>query len=432
MSPEAALTAGLPDGVPVSFRGPGRAALLVFCATLGLFLLWGGFAPINSGAIAPGEIIPAGKTKTVQHLDGGMIRAIHVKDGDRVAAGQLLLQLEEAEAKGQLAIASTDAAAQEALLARLIAERDGAPLPALRGANQSVANQARLFEARRFALNKELEGLQRRIKMARAELTGWETKGRYLDTLSEHAVEESRINQDLYDKNFIAKPRLLQLESRKAETSASIAENVAEAARAQQKITEAEVAIAKLRNDWLNSVLEELRRAQEANAAAQERVAVARERLVRTRITAPQEGTVNGLRYTTLGGVVPPGGTLLEVTPVSDQLVVEAQLSPDDIDVVRPGLPARVRLTAYKVRRHFTLKGTVVQVSPDTFKDEKNGRSYYKIRVEIPESELGAVDRMSLVPGMLAQAEIVTGERSALRYLFDPVVDSFHRAMKEK
>ena len=419
--------------IPSSFRGPALAALAVTAVTVGLFLLWGAYAPINSGAVAPGEIIPAGKTKTVQHLDGGIIRAIAVKDGDRVAAGALLMQLDEAEARAQLAIAATEEGAQGALLARLQAERDGVNLPpALITGDGSVRNQARLFEARRAALAREIQGLERRIRDARAELAGWEAKGTHLDTLSQHAVEESRINQDLYDRNFIAKPRLLQLESRKAETAASMAENIAEAARARQKITEAESAIAKLRNDWLAGVLEELRRAQEAHTAALERANVARERLSRTRIVAPQEGTVQGLRFTTVGGVIPPGGQILEVTPTSDRLVVEAQLAPDFIDVVRPGLPARVRLTAYKVRRHFTLQGTVTQVSPDTFKEERTGRSYYKLRVEVPDSELQAAGGMTLAPGMLAQVEIVTGERSALRYLLDPLIDSAHRAMKEK
>ncbi len=418
--------------VPVSFRGPALSVLGVTLFTLCLFLLWGGMAPINSGAIAPGEIIPAGKTKTVQHLEGGIIRAIAVKDGDQVAAGALLLQLDDAEARAQLSIAATDEAAQAALLARLTAERDGAALPPLATANQSVRNQARLFDARRASLAKDIEGLQQRVRDARTELKGWETKATHLASLSDYAVEESRINQDLYDKNFIAKPRLLQLESRKSETAAAIAENQAEAARARQKISDAEAAIAKLKGDWMSNLLEELRRAQEAHAAALERMGVARERLARTRLSAPQEGTVQGLKYTTVGGVVPAGGQILDITPSSDRLVVEAQLAPDYIDVVRAGLPARVRLTAYKVRRYFTLKGTVTQVSSDTFKDEKNGRSYYKVRVEVPDEELHAAGGMTLAPGMQAQVEIVTGERTALRYLLDPLVDSVNRSMKEK
>jgi HlyD family type I secretion membrane fusion protein len=247
-----------------------------------------------------------------------------------------------------------------------------------------------------------------------------------------NAEEESKLNRGLFEKNFISRARLLQLESRSAEVASMVAENAAEISRARQKITEAQTTREKLKNDWLSTVLEDLRKTQEAHAAALERLTIVKDRLARTRVVAPQDGTVNGLRFTTIGGVVPPGGVMLDVTPSSDQLVVEAHLSPDDIDVVHPDLPARVRLTAYKARRHFSLKGKVTQISSDTFKDDRSGRSYYKIRVEIPDSELQGVDRMTLVPGMLAQAEVVTGERSAFRYLIDPVVESFHRAMKEK
>jgi HlyD family type I secretion membrane fusion protein len=420
------------SNIPVSFHGPGKAALSILAAALLLFVLWATFAPLNSGAIAPGEIIPAGKTKTVQHLEGGIVSAIKVKEGQKVVTGQVLIELDDTEAKAQLEIAKTDEAALGALLARLRAERDGTRWPLGRAASPSADNQARLFEGRRNALRKELEGLQQRIRDAGTELAGWQAKDIQLKTQLSHAEEESRINRGLFEKNFISRPRLLQLESRKAEVAGLIAENAAEESRARQKITDAEVAIEKLKHDWLNIVLEDFRKTNESLVAASERVRVAKDRLTRRWIVAPQDGEVNGLRYTTIGGVVAPGAVVLDVTPSSDQLLVEGRLSPDDIDVVRPGLEARVRLTAYKSRRHFSLKGTVTLVSSDTFKDEKAGHSFYKIRVEIPESELHTVAPMTLVPGMLAQVEVVTGERTALRYILDPIIDSFHRAMKEK
>lgn len=420
-----------PD-IPVSFRGPARLALALIFATLGLFVLWGAFAPINSGAIAPGEIIPDGRTKTIQHLEGGIVRSIQAKDGVRVAAGDLLLELDETIARAQLAIAMSDEAAQAALVRRLLAEREGKPLPRKTADGRSADNQARIFEGRRDALRKDIEGLRQRVLDTEEELAGWKAKSAQLELQLAHAEEESRINQGLYRQNFISRPRLLQLESRKAEVAGAMAETVAEAARARQKISEAKAAIEKLSHDWHNSVLDEVQKAQEGHAAAIERLNVAKDRLQRTRIVAPQDGVVNGMRYTTVGAVIPPGGVIMEITPSTEQLVVEARLSPDDIDVVRSGLDARVRLTAYKVRRHFTLKGHVRQVSSDTFKDEKSGLSYYKLQVEIPDTELQGVDKMTLIPGMLAQVEVVTGERTALRYLLDPVVDSMHRAMKEK
>ena len=419
--------------IPTTFGGPGRWALSIIAGTLGVLFVWGGVAPLNSGAIAPGEIISAGRSRIVQHLEGGIIRAIHVKDGDKVAAGQELVTLADIEGGAQAAIASAEEAALAALVDRLAAESENrARLPPMPRGSPSIEIQTRLFESRRLALQKELAGVEQRAADARKELAGWEAKDIQLRVRAANAEEESRINQGLYEKEFISKPRLLELDSRKAETAASIAENAAEVARARQKITDAETLIAKLKNDWASSVLEELRRAQEAHATAREKLVVARDRLQRTRILAPHHGTIHSLRFTTLGGIVPPGGVVLEVTPEAEQLVVEAHLSPDDIDMVRVGLPARVRLTAYKARRHFTLKAVVTQVSSDVFHDDKTGRSYYKVRVEIPDEELRNTDRMVLVPGMLAQAEIVTGERTALRYLLDPMIDSFHRGMKEK
>lgn len=418
--------------IPISFRGPGRVAIGIAGILALLLLAWGTFAPISSGAVAPGEIIPAGRTKTIQHLEGGIIRAIHVKDGDHVAAGQELMILDDTEAGAALGIVITEETAQQALVARLTAERDGTKLPAMPTSSPSVDTQIRLFEARREAQRKEIEGLQQRARDARVELAGWQAKDVHLKALSANAEEESRINRDLYEQKFISKPRLLQLESHRSEANAAIAENAAEIGRARQKITDAEIAIAKLKNDWLNNLLEELRRAQDNLASAKERVQVARDRMERTHVTAPQDGIVNGLRYMTIGGVIPPGGLIMEVTPSSEKPVVEAHLSPDDIDVVHTGLPARIRLSAYKARWHFALKGSVTSISSDTFKDDKTGHSYYKVQVEIPEAELNRSDRTLLVPGMLAQVEIITGERSALRYLLDPLIESFQRSMKEE
>lgn len=420
--------------VPTDTRFDTRAFYAVAACFFGFLLLWGFFAELDSGAIAEGEVIPAGRVKTVQHLEGGIIRAIRVREGESVRAGTELLRLDDTEARAQLSIAETDRAAQEALLQRLEAERDSRPYrPAPEiAASPSAMAQVRLFESRQEALRKEETGLNVRLDGIRRELQSWEDKGAALVELQTNAEEESRLNQRLFDKNFISRPRLLQLQGQHAESAARLSENSAEIARSRQRLADTEVTIAKLKNDWMSALLEELRRAQEAAAAARERVTVARDRLARTRLVAPQDGIVNDLRYTTLGGVVPPGGAVLDVVPVAERLVVEARVLPDDIDVVRTGLEARVRLTAYKARSHISLIGKVTHVSGSTFRDEHaQSRSFYKTRVEIDAKELDKVERGLLIPGMLAQVEIVAGKRSAMRYLFDPIIDSMNRAFKE-
>ena len=349
--------------IPVETRFETRLAVLVIVLTFGGFLFWGLFAELDAGAIAIGEVIPSGRVRTVQHLEGGMIKAIRVRDGDRVKAGDELIMLDDTQIRATIEIADRD----------------------LLG-----------FRARIADVNKEIES--------------WTTRRDSLNRLVANADEESKINQELFEKKFISRPRLLQLESQKAQAEVTVGENAAELARAKQKKSEAEA----------------------AEAAVREKRSVALQQLERTRIVAPQDGIVNNLKYATLGGVIPPGGAILEVVPDSEDLVVEAKISPDDIDVVYPGLESRVKLTAYKARSHITLKGKVVTVSGTTLREESpQGRSYYKARIEIGPEELKKVDRGMLIPGMLAEVTVVSGRRSALRYLFDPILDSFGRAFRE-
>ena len=352
-----------PFFIPTETRGETLAFALIVIVTFGSFLLWGVFAQLDAGAVAIGEVIPAGRVRTVQHLEGGIIRAIKVRDGDRVKAGDELLILDDNELRSMVEIA-----------------------------------------------DRELRGYKARLADVRREVASWTARHDSLNRLAANAEEEAQINRGLYEQKFISRPRLLQLESQTAQTNVTIGENAAELARARQKISEIEAAAAGIR----------------------ERRTVAVQRLERTRIVAPQDGVINNLKYATLGGVIPPGGTILEIVPDNEQLVIEAKIMPDDIDVVFPGLETRVKFTAYKARSHITLKGTVVTVSGSTFKDETTqGRPYYKARIEIAANELSKVDRGMLTPGMMAQVDIVSGKRSALRYLFDPILDSFGRAFKE-
>lgn len=348
--------------VPVDTRHDTWAFLLITLLTLGSFFVWGFFAQLDAGAIADGEVIPAGRIRTVQHAEGGIIRTLMVQDGSRVRQGDVLLTLDDKEFRAAAAIA----------------ERD-------------------------------LAGLKTRIADVRREVASWSARQDSLRLLAKNTEEEQQLNRGLYEQKFISRPRLLQLENQSAQTQATLGENAAELARARQRLAELETTA----------------------ASTGERREVALERLERTRITAPQDGIINNLKYATLGGVIPPGGIVLDIVPIDEQLVIEARVAPDDIDVVMPGLPCRVKLTAYKARSHLTLQGKVTTVSGSTYRDEAARSSYYRARIEIDSDELRKVERGLLVPGMQAQVDIVSGKRSAMRYLFDPILDNIERAFKE-
>lgn len=350
---------------PVDTRHDTRRLLWTIAIFFGTFLAWGVLTELDSGAVVMGEVIPAGRVRTVQHMDGGIIRSINVKEGQHVEAGDVLLVLDSKEAQAAAAIA-----------------------------------------------RKELDGYVSRLADARREEAGWKARELTLKQLEANAREESKLNQALYEKKFIARPRLLQLANQTAQATSNVQENAAELSRAQQKVGELEVSA----------------------ATAHDRLVIAEERVARTKIIAPQAGIVQGLKFTTLGGVIPPGGAVLDLVPEGDELLVEARVSPDDIDVIAPGYDAHVRLTAFKSRSHISLDGKVVEVSASTFHDERtNGATaaYYKARILIAADQFKKIDRHSLTPGMLAQVEIVSGRRTALRYMFDPLFDSMRRAFHE-
>ncbi|MFT3847434.1 MAG: HlyD family efflux transporter periplasmic adaptor subunit [Propionivibrio sp.] len=349
--------------IPVNTRADACVVFIVILVALGGFFAWAWLAELEAGAIAAGEVIPAGRVRTVQHPEGGLIKAINVRDGDRVKAGDELIVLDDAEFRAAIDIADRDL----------------------------VAYLARLTDIDR-------------------EIEGWLSRSRTLKRIVENSEEEAEINQVLYEKKYVSRPRLLQLESQRAQAEALVGENTAELARARQKKSEIEAAASSTR----------------------EKRSLAQQGLERTRLVSPQDGIVNNLRYSTVGGVLPPGGVVLDLVPDQEELVIEAKISPDDIDVVYPGLSSRVRLTAYKARSHITLRGTVASVSGTTYKDEpSHGRPYYKAWVKIGADELSKIDRGLLSPGMLAEVSIVSGRRPAYRYLIDPILDSFGRAFHE-
>ena len=429
------------EGQGAGARGPVVAGFLVIGLFFGGFGGWAALAPLQSAAIAPGLVSVDTNRKTIQHLEGGIVGEILVRDGDRVRAGQVLIRLDETLPRTSLELLKGRSMASRALEARLIAERDGADairfpeLLTAAGADPQVAEmingQINIFAARRNSVAGQVKILGQRIAQFREEING--LKGQIASEVVQHGLiaEEIKDVTGLYEKGLARRPRLLALQRQAAEIEGSRSQNMAAIARVEQNIAEARLHISELRTSTINEVVQELRDVQTEMFELAERIAAAEDILTRTELRAPIEGTVVGLQVHTPGGVIAPGEPLLDIVPADDRLVVEARVDPSDIDVVHPGLPSQVRFTALNQRNLAPVDGTVTAVSADRIVDDRTGESYYLTRVELDDGFAEALGGVPLYPGMQAEVMIVTGERSALDYLIRPFARSLNRAFRE-
>jgi HlyD family secretion protein len=400
-------------------------------------------APLESAAVAAGSVVSESSRKTVQHLEGGIISAILVHDGDQVTAGQTLIRLDDTKARttllalrGQL----WDAKAREA---RLIAERDGAAtidFPADLLAQQSepavaaaLAGQQKIFDARRSLVESKTAAIGERINQVHEEINGHQAEVVALEKRVALLQEEVGGVKQLVASGLERKSRLLQLERDLADADGKRGDTLAQIARAKQTIAEAEIDILSLQNDRQKDVADELRETQKKGHELAEQVQAAADVLARDDVKAPENGIITDLRVHTPGGVISPGEALLDLVPEADRLVVEVQVRPEDIDRVREGLPAQVRLLPYKQRRTPLLNARVIYVSADRLVDKRTERSYYTAKLRIDEKELAALGgEVKMVPGMPSEAMIQTGETTVAAYALSPILDSFHRAFREK
>lgn len=402
---------------------------------------WAALAPLESAALAPGVVSVDTNRKTIQHLEGGIVRTIHVRDGARVRKGQVLVSLDGTRAEATLDLLRGRRLATLALEARLMAERDGLaeirfPDDLIAAADrpqviEAISGQAKIFATRREALNRQIAVLKQRSAQSREEIRGLQgeivAEDRQLDLLKGEITDVDW----LVKQGLARKPRLLELQRREAEIQGARARNVAAIARAEQAITEAELRVAELRTAQANEVAQALRQAQTELFDLNEQARAAEDVLKRIDIVAPEDGVVVGLQVHTSGGVIPPGGRVMDVVPLGDKLIIDARVDPADIDVVRPGLEARVRLTAYQQRNFVPLKGVVESVSADRLVDEKSGIPYFSARVVIVEDAARVLQSSPLYPGMQAEVMIVTGARTMVDYIFQPLFQSFNRAFRE-
>lgn len=410
-----------------------RSGLLVIVVGAIAMGLWGFWAPLSGAIIAPGFVKVDLNRKLVQHQEGGIVRAVRVRDGDRVTQGQELVLLDDVRIDAQLDLLRTQLDAERAKSARLEAERALAARPIFPKdllKDEFRTREEALFRARREALDSQIAVLRRQIRE-----TGEEADALAMQIAAEARAlnlqkEELESNERLLAQGYVQRTRLLTLQRAVAEYEARHSERRAELSKSRQRASELEFRILSMRNTYVQAATDELKEASARMFDLEERIRPSRDASERQKIAAPIAGEVVGLRVFNAGSVIGPREVLMEIVPQEKRLIVEARIRPEDINHVKAGSEADIRLTAYQSRSTPLVPGAVTYVAGDRMVDPQSGTPYYIVHIDVPEKSLELAS-LKMQAGMPAEVFIRTDQRSALDYLLAPVTSYLRRAMRE-
>ena len=419
-----------------------RRGIIVIVIALGGFLAWATLAPLTEGVVAMGTVVVDTEHKTIQHLEGGIVENLYVREGSEVKAGDVLVELSETQNRAQLELlesryygrlAEIDRLNAERLLQEeidfsdeLLALRDGPVIAKI------LTEQENLFEVRRRQYHGQIEILRHRISQLEEQVRGQDASREAL------LREQDLIEQDLESLVALKEQQLVDegvLIGRQREYEQNVGRLgsiVADIASTRVKIGETRQEILQIENGWVTEVSDQIAAAQQQWFETRERINAVSDVLERTTIVAPQDGKVIGLSVHTLGGVIPPGSAIMNIVPTEDRLMVEGQVRPLDVDNVYPGQTARLRFSAFSWRTTPQVEGTVDRVSPDAFRDEEVGSAYYIARIVVPEEEMAKLGDVTIGPGMPVDIMFTGGERTAWSYLSDPLTDIMDKALVEE
>jgi HlyD family secretion protein len=403
---------------------------------------WAATAVISGAVVASGSIVVDSNVKKVQHLTGGIVGELRVRDGDRVRAGDIVVRLDETVTRANLAIVTKGLDELTARKARLESERDGSdtvifPAQLLAGADDpdraaAMDSERKLFNLRRTARNGQKAQLRERIAQLHEEITGLiaqqDSKAKEIALLERELAGV----RELWKQNLVQLTRLTALERESARLDGERGQLIAAAAQAKGKIAETTLQILQIDQDIASDVAKELREVDGKIGEFIERKVTAEDQLKRTDIRAPQDGTVFQLAVHTIGGVITAGDPIMLIVPDADNLSVEVKVNPQDIDQLQLNQKAILRFTAFNVRTTPEIEGTVTRISADTSTDQRTGQSYYTVRIAMAADQVERLGDVKLLPGMPVEAFVQTGDRTMFSYLMKPLHDQFVRAFREK
>ena len=430
------------NGTPIitDDRSVRAIGIIILIVTFGILGTWGYLAPIDSAALAPGYVAVKSHRKTVQHLDGGIVSQLLAKDGDVVKAGDVLLILDGTEVKAQLEILRGQHITLAAQLARLIAERDQLnqikfpdDLQDLSDAHiaEAIQGESQIFTSRKSAYQGEISVLNQRASQLSSKIKGLEGQRTSKQELMKSYGDEVHDLKELLAEGFANKQRLRDIERNHANATSDVAALSAEIAGNEIQIGETKLQILQIQKKFQEEVAAKLGEVQAELYDVAQRLLATTDKVIRTEIKAPANGRVLGLSVHNIGGVITPGKPILDIVPQKEELIIDAQVSPMDIDRVIVGLLAEVRFSAFKQALTPKMQGKVINLSADRLTDEKTGMPYYQAQVELTPDSFEKLGDMELVPGMPAEVLINTGERTVFEYLMQPITNAFARAFIE-
>ncbi|MEL6550927.1 MAG: HlyD family type I secretion periplasmic adaptor subunit [Pseudomonadota bacterium] len=403
---------------------------------------WAAITPMTSAVVAPGTFKVVGDRLVVQHLDGGIVREIHVQEGSPVEAGEVLVRLDATRIEAQVAILRSQLASTLSRNERLLAEQLGresyeisdeliAMIKADPTLEPVVVSQQDIFQSNRAMLLGEIALLEGRIAQFEEQRANIDKRRASFQERYELVSAELKDLENLFSQGLVTRPRLTRLREDEITLITNVGIADGERVNVDQRISEIEERILQTRRDWMRLIADERQVLEAQIFDIRQRLDATLEVLDRVVIRAPRAGRVVNLNVNTLGGVIVASAPILEIVPQDTEFVIESRVSPADVDEVILGGSARVRLSAYSFRSTPPVMGDVTNISADSLVDPDTGEPYYQIDVVLHADAMDTLPHIKLLPGMPAQVLLETGEQTLGEYLINPVLAGAEMALNE-
>ncbi|MCH9696725.1 MAG: HlyD family type I secretion periplasmic adaptor subunit [Gammaproteobacteria bacterium] len=417
-----------------------RAGYLVLASFLILLFGWSALVPLSTAAISPGVVSVDGYSKQIQHLEGGIITEIAVTDGDHVTAGQTLIKLDDTQVEAEFDKLQSQLILAEARQARLEAEYAGAAQVIFADLmtntpdfklQQAINGQRELFQQQRRIIQEKMTNIRERRIRFKQQIQHIKASLSAINKQLSIISNEKRLTEQYVRQGLLTRNDLFTLQSREANILSEIRDKQAELHAVQQDLGVLDSEQEAIRNNRLKEVNQRLQEDRQLMIELQHAISKEQDRLLRTALRAPVNGTVVNLQQHTIGGVIAPGQIIMDIVPEGQSLIIDAKVDPKDRDIVEAGQPAKISFTAFSQRSSRPVDGKVKLISADRITDQVTQTDYFLAKIEITESPESLFKEIPIHPGMQAEVMIVTGERTALNYLITPLQRSFSRAFVE-